>query len=137
MQKVFLDISVSPAICIGYSFFMLAVVIISFCLLVFVIGQEDANICICFDFARKPCAVLISHLCPIVCHPGSPPGSSVHEILQARILEWVAMSSSRGSSQPWDRTASLNLFWLAGGFFTTKCHLGRKLLQYSFNWIFS
>ena len=61
MQKVFLDISVSPAICIGYSFFMLAVVIISFCLLVFVIGQEDANICICFDFARKPCAVLISH----------------------------------------------------------------------------
>ena len=30
----------------------------------------------------------------------SPPGSSVHEIYQARILEWVAMSSSRGSSQP-------------------------------------
>ena len=27
------------------------------------------------------------------------PGSSVHEILQARILEWVAISSSRGSSQ--------------------------------------
>ena len=30
----------------------------------------------------------------------SPPGSSVHGILQARILEWVAMLSSRGSSQP-------------------------------------
>ena len=30
----------------------------------------------------------------------SPPGSSVHGILQARILEWVAVSSSRGSSQP-------------------------------------
>ena len=30
----------------------------------------------------------------------SPPGSSVHGILQARILEWVAMPSSRGSSQP-------------------------------------
>ena len=29
-----------------------------------------------------------------------PPGSSVHEILQARIMEWVAMPSSRGSSQP-------------------------------------
>ena len=34
----------------------------------------------------------------------SPPGSSVHGILQARILEWVAMPSSRGSSQPRDRT---------------------------------
>ena len=30
--------------------------------------------------------------------PWSPPGSSVHGILQARILEWVAMPSSRGSS---------------------------------------
>ena len=34
----------------------------------------------------------------------SPPGSSVHGILQTRILEWVAMSSSRGSSRPRDRT---------------------------------
>ena len=34
----------------------------------------------------------------------SPPGSSVHEILQARTLEWVAMSSSRNSSRPRDRT---------------------------------
>ena len=34
----------------------------------------------------------------------SPPGSSVHGILQARILEWVAMPSSRGSSQPRDQT---------------------------------
>ena len=32
----------------------------------------------------------------------STPGSSVHDILQARILEWVAMPSSRGSSQPRD-----------------------------------
>ena len=32
----------------------------------------------------------------------SPPGSSVHGILQARILEWVAISISRGSSQPRD-----------------------------------
>ena len=31
-----------------------------------------------------------------------PQGSSVHEVLQARILEWVAMPSSRGSSQPKD-----------------------------------
>ena len=34
----------------------------------------------------------------------SPPGSSVHGILQARILEWVALSPSRGSSPPRDRT---------------------------------
>ena len=33
-----------------------------------------------------------------------PHGTSVHGILQARILEWVAMQSSRGSSQPWYRT---------------------------------
>ena len=36
----------------------------------------------------------------------SPPGSSVHGILQARILEWVAFPFSRGSSQPRDRTQS-------------------------------
>ena len=37
-------------------------------------------------------------LCPTVCNPMnySPPGSSVHGIFQARILEWVAMPSSRG-----------------------------------------
>ena len=34
----------------------------------------------------------------------SPPGSCVHGILQARILEWVAISFSRGSSQPKDQT---------------------------------
>ena len=40
--------------------------------------------------------------CLSLCDPmdHSPPGSSVHGILQARTLEWVAISSSRGSSQP-------------------------------------
>ena len=44
--------------------------------------------------------------CPTLCNPmnHSLPGSSVHGILQASILEWVAMPSSRGSSQPRDRT---------------------------------
>ena len=41
----------------------------------------------------------------------SPPGSSVHGILQARILEWVAISFSRGSSQPTDGT---RVSWIAG-----------------------
>ena len=46
----------------------------------------------------------------------SPPGSSVHGTLQARILEWVAVSSSRGSSQPRDRTHAsyVYLHWQAG-----------------------
>ena len=44
--------------------------------------------------------------CPALCDSMgcSPPGSCVHGILQARILEWVAMPSSRGSSPPRDRT---------------------------------
>ena len=48
-----------------------------------------------------PCACTKSlQLCPTLCDPldCSLPVSSVHGILQARILEWVAMSSSRGSS---------------------------------------
>ena len=38
------------------------------------------------------------------CMDCSPPDPSVHGILQARMLEWVAMPSSRGSSPPRDRT---------------------------------
>ena len=43
--------------------------------------------------------VLVTQLCPILCDhmDCSPPGSSVHGILQARTLEWVAVSSSRRS----------------------------------------
>ena len=39
-----------------------------------------------------------------LCDPVGLPGSSVHGILQARILEWVAISFSRGSSWPRDQT---------------------------------
>ena len=44
--------------------------------------------------------------CPTLCDPveSSPPGSAIPGILQARILEWVAMPSSRGSSWPRDQT---------------------------------
>ena len=53
------------------------------------------------------CAVLclVTHSCLTLCNPMdySPPGSSVHGILQARILEWVAMPSSMESSQGRDR----------------------------------
>ena len=49
----------------------------------------------------------------------SPPGSSVHRILQARILEWVAMPSSRGSSRPRDQIRISVSPALAGGSPTT------------------
>ena len=44
--------------------------------------------------------------CPTLCNPMdcSPPNSSVYGILQVRILQWVAMPSSRGSSRPKDQT---------------------------------
>ena len=38
-----------------------------------------------------------------------PTGSSLHEIIQARILEWVAVFSSRGSSQPRDRICNSDI----------------------------
>ena len=48
----------------------------------------------------------VAQLCPNLCYPVeySPPGSSVHGIFQARILEWVAISFSRASSWPRDWT---------------------------------
>ena len=56
---------------------------------------------------------VVSNSCD--CMNCSPPGSSVHGILQARILEWVAISLSRGSSWPRDRT---QVSHIAGRFFT-------------------
>ena len=50
----------------------------------------------------------------------NPPGSSVHGILQARVLEWVAMPSSRGSSQPRDRAHISYGSCTAGRFFTAE-----------------
>ena len=64
----------------------------------------------------------------------SPPGSSVRGILQARILEWVSMPSSRGSSRPRDRT---QVSCIAGGFFNPLSQQGSpKILEwvaYSFS----
>ena len=50
--------------------------------------------------------VLVTQACQTLCDPMdcTQPGSSVHGLLQARILEWVAISFSRGSSQPRDGT---------------------------------
>ena len=56
---------------------------------------------------------------PTLCDPMdcSSPGSSVYGIFQARILEWVAISSPKGSFQPRDQTRTC---CVAGGFFTTE-----------------
>ena len=55
--------------------------------------QSQESTCMCAKSLQS---------CSILCDPMdcSPPGSSVHEILQARILAWVAMPSSSGYSQP-------------------------------------
>ena len=52
--------------------------------------------------------VLVAQLCPALCDlmDCSLPGSSIHGILQTRILEWLASPFSRGSSQPRDQTQS-------------------------------
>ena len=63
--------------------------------------------------------VLVAQLWLMLCDPMdcSPPESSVHGILQARILELIAITSSRGSFQPWGRT---HISCIAGSFFTTE-----------------
>ena len=68
-------------------------------------------VCVCV------CVCLVAQSCPALWDPVdcSPPGSSVHGILQAKILECVTIPFSRGSSPPRDQT------WvscIAGGFFT-------------------
>ena len=69
--------------------------------------------------------VVTAHLlqsCLTLCDPMdcSPPGSFVHGILQARILEWVAMPFSRGSSPPKDGTQVSCVFCITGRFFTSE-----------------
>ena len=59
----------------------------------------------------------------------SPPGSSVHGISQARILEWVAISFSRGSSRIWDRTWCPVSPALAGRFYHWATWEARGLIK--------
>ena len=65
-------------------------------------AEKRGNLCVC----AQSCLTLCN---PMDC---SPPGSSVHGIFQAGILERVAISYSRGSSQPRDRTQALLLSYL-------------------------
>ena len=67
--------------------------------------------------AQRDCCVLVAQSCLTLCNPmdRNPPGSSVHGILQARILEWVTIPFSRRSSWPRDQT---QVSFIAGRFFT-------------------
>ena len=73
-------------------------------------------VCVCVCLCVCVC-VLVTQLCLTLCDPMgySLPGSSVHGILQARILECVAILFSRASSQPRDGTWVSHI---AGRFFT-------------------
>ena len=73
----------------------------------------------CLEFLETvyPHKCVSAHLCPTLCNPMdcSPPGSSVHGIIQARIQNWVDIPFSRGSSPLRDWT---KIFYIAGRFFT-------------------
>ena len=72
------------------------------------------HLCFCFSLVKEGSgqtfycvrAFSVTQSCPAFCDPMyySSLGSSVHGLLQTRILEWVAISSSRGSFQPRDQT---------------------------------
>ena len=68
--------------------------------------------CVCVYLVAKSCLTLYDAM------DCGPPHSPAHGIFQARILERVAISSSRGSSHPGIKPASLASAALAGGFFT-------------------
>ena len=73
------------------------------------------------------CARTLSRFSPTLCDPMdySPPGSSVNRIFPARILEWVAMPSSRGSSRLRDQTRVSCISCTPSRFFTCEPPTGR------------
>ena len=90
------------------------------CLLSLIL-QQESKLC---SATLKSC-VCTCATCPTLCDPigCSPPGSSVHGVFQARIPQWVAISSSRGSSQSWDQIQIS----------CVSC-IGRKILYHCTTW---
>ena len=85
---------------------------------------ESCTQCECISNCLLPSVthlwVLVAQSCLTLCYPmdcSLPPGSSVHEILQARVWKWVAISFSRGYSWPRDSTL---VSCIAGGSFTIR-----------------
>ena len=72
-----------------------------------------------FSPELRGCHCLVAELCPTLCDPMgcSPRGSSVNEVSQARLLVWVAVFFSKGSSQPRDGNC---VSCTAGGFFAAE-----------------
>ena len=91
--------------------------------------QNKECMCLCAYLYIYVC-VKVDQLCPTLCDPMdcSLPGSSAHGILQTRILRWVAITSSMGSSQPRNQTGVSSI---AGRFFTNwatrEAHIHIKL----------
>ena len=91
-------------------------------------GRSGRNweIALTYMYCLCCCCWLVTKLCLTLCDPmeWSPPGSSVHGIFQARILEWVAVSFSRGSSQPRDQTCvSSTGRWILSHWATREAHI--------------
>ena len=102
---------ITNAFCSGY----LASFGLSFC--IHQIGTIRVSECEAGTFIYLGGGGLVAKSYPTLCNPMaySLLGSSVHEILHARILEWVATSFSRGSTQPKNRT---RVSCIAGRFLT-------------------
>ena len=80
-------------------------------------GASQVTVCEASQVTEAKSLQSCFTLCnPVDCYP---PGSSVHDFLPARILKWVAMPSSRGSSQPRDRTHISYVFCFGGWVFTS------------------
>ena len=78
------------------------------------------------------CYVLCAQSCPTLCDPVdcSPPGSSVHAILQARIMEWVVMPFSRGSSPT--RHISMSVSHICSGILLS--HKRNEIVPFAETW---
>ena len=83
---------------------------------------EKGALALSFILCENRVKELVPQVYPTLCDPmdWSLPGSPVHGILQARILEWVALPSPRGSSRPRDGT---QVSCIAGGFITIRTHI--------------
>ena len=81
---------------------------------VYYVFMLDINHLMC----RHTCQSLQLYLTLYNSMDHSPIGSSLYGILQARMLEWVVISSSRGSSQARNQTPVSWVSWITGGFFT-------------------
>ena len=93
------------------------------------------SICVCLSLYIYVCMCLVARSCQTLCDPmhSSLPGSSVHEISQARKLEWVAMPSSRGSTQPSD---PIHVYCIDRLFLYHLSHQGSPIYVYTYMYIF-